>query len=70
MMLDDCKRKMYRMMFNLQQRRWDLFVDWFDSWAIHEDSLLLILLIELNSLFLLICFIKIVTILVLSDSVF
>ncbi len=46
-------------MFNLQQRRWDLFVDWFDwfsskqrrffivesidrfdSWAIHEDSLL------------------------------
>ncbi len=58
MMLDDWRRKMYRMMFNLQQRRWDLFVDWFDwffskqqrffiiesidwfdSWAIHEDSL-------------------------------
>ncbi len=30
MMLDDWKRKMYEMMFNLQQRRWDLFVDWFD----------------------------------------
>ncbi len=58
-MLDDWKRKTYEMMFNLQQRRWDLFVDWFDwfsskqrrffiiesinqfdSWAIHEDSLL------------------------------
>ncbi len=58
MMLDDWRRKMYRIMFNLQQRRWDLFVDWFDwfsskqqrffiiesidwfdSWAIHEDSL-------------------------------
>ncbi len=30
MMLDDWRRKMYRMMFNLQQKRWDLFVDWFD----------------------------------------
>jgi len=30
MMLDDWKRKTYRVMFNLQQRRWDLFVDWFD----------------------------------------
>ncbi len=29
-MLDDWKRKTYEMMFNLQQRRWDLFVDWFD----------------------------------------
>ena len=29
-MLDDWRRKMYRVMFNLQQRRWDLFVDWFD----------------------------------------
>ena len=29
-MLDDWKRKMYRVMFNLQQRRWSLFVDWFD----------------------------------------
>ncbi len=26
-MLDDWKRKTYEMMFNLQQRRWDLFVD-------------------------------------------
>ncbi len=26
-MLDDWKRKMYEVMFNLQQRRWDLFVD-------------------------------------------
>ena len=52
------RRKTYEMRFNLQQRRWDLFVewfdwfsskqrrffiiesiDWFDSWAIHEDSL-------------------------------
>ena len=59
MMLDDWRRKMYEMRFNLQQKRWDLFVDWFDwfsskqwrffiiesinrfdSWAIHEDSLL------------------------------
>ena len=29
-MLDDWKRKTYEVMFNLQQRRWDLFVDWFD----------------------------------------
>ena len=29
-MLDDWKRKTYEMMFNLQQRKWDLFVDWFD----------------------------------------
>ncbi len=40
------------MMFNLQQRRWDLFVDWFNSWAIHEDSLSSILLIELNCAYL------------------
>ncbi len=46
------------MMFNLQQRKWDLFVDWFDSWAIHEDSLSLILLIELNSLFSLVYFMR------------
>ncbi len=58
MMLNDWKRKTYEMRFNLQQRRWDLFIDWFDwfsskqrrffivesidwfdSWAIHEDSL-------------------------------
>ncbi len=30
MMLDDWRRKTYKVMFNLQQRRWDLFVDWFD----------------------------------------
>ncbi len=35
MMLNDWRRKTYRVMFNLQQKRWDLF----DSWAIHEDSL-------------------------------
>ncbi len=29
-MFDNWKRKTYRMMFNLQQRRWDLFIDWFD----------------------------------------
>ena len=29
-MLDDWRRKTYEMRFNLQQRRWDLFVDWFD----------------------------------------
>ncbi len=29
-MLNDWRRKMYRMMFNLQQRKWDLFVCWFD----------------------------------------
>ncbi len=46
------------MMFNLQQKRWDLFVDWFDSWAIHEDFLFSILLIELNSLFSLVCFMR------------
>ncbi len=58
MMLNDWKRKTYEMMFNLQQRKWHLFVDWFDwfsnkqrrffivesinwfdSWAIHENSL-------------------------------
>ena len=30
MMLNDWKRKTYEIMFNLQQRRWDLFIDWFD----------------------------------------
>ncbi len=59
MMLDNWRRKTYKVMFNLQQKRWNLFVDWFDwfsskqrrffiiesinwfdSWAIHEDSLL------------------------------
>ena len=30
MMLNDWRRKTYKVMFNLQQRRWDLFVDWFD----------------------------------------
>ncbi len=35
-------------MFNLQQRRWDLFVDWLiDSLANNEDSLSLNLLIDL-----------------------
>ncbi len=34
-------------MFNLQQRRWDLFVDLIDSLANNEDSLLLNLLIDL-----------------------
>ncbi len=29
MMLNDWRRKTYRMMFNLQQRRWNLFIDWF-----------------------------------------
>ncbi len=48
MMLNDWKRKMYKMMFNLQQRRWDLFVDWLiDSLANNEDSLSLNLLIDL-----------------------
>ncbi len=27
---DDWRRKTYEMRFNLQQRRWDLFIDWFD----------------------------------------
>ncbi len=35
------------MMFNLQQRRWDLFVDLIDSLANNEDSLLLNLSIDL-----------------------
>ncbi len=35
------------MMFNLQQRRWDLFVDLIDFLANNEDSLLLNLLIDL-----------------------
>ncbi len=47
MMLDDWRRKTYRMMFNLQQRRWDLFVDLIDSLANNEDSLLLNLSIDL-----------------------
>ncbi len=34
-------------MFNLQQRRWDLFVDLIDSIANNEDSLLLNLSIDL-----------------------
>ncbi len=35
-------------MFNLQQRKWDLFVDWLiDSLANNEDSLLLNLSIDL-----------------------
>ena len=29
-MLDDWRRKTYEMRFNLQQRRWDLFIEWFD----------------------------------------
>ena len=48
MMLNDWKRKMYEMMFNLQQRRWNLFVDWLiDSLANNEDSLSLNLSIDL-----------------------
>ena len=47
MMLDDWKRKTYEMMFNLQQKRWDLFVDLIDSLANNEDSLSLNLLINL-----------------------
>ncbi len=47
MMLDDWKRKTYEMMFNLQQKRWDLFVDLIDSLANNEDSLLLNLSIDL-----------------------
>ncbi len=35
------------MMFNLQQRRWDLFVDLIDSLANNEDSLSLNLSIDL-----------------------
>ncbi len=31
MMLDDWRRKTYEVRCNLQQKRWDLFVDWF-SW--------------------------------------
>ncbi len=47
-MLNDWKRKTYEMMFNLQQRRWDLFVNWLiDSLANNEDSLSLNLLIDL-----------------------
>jgi len=46
-MLDDWRWKMYRVMFNLQQRRWDLFVDLIDSLANNEDSLSLNLLIDL-----------------------
>ncbi len=40
-MLDDWRRKMYRKMFNLKQRRFFIIesIDRFDSWAIHEDSL-------------------------------
>ncbi len=30
MMLNDWRRKTYEMRFNLQQRRWDLFINWFD----------------------------------------
>ena len=29
-MLNDWRRKMYEIRFNLQQRKWDLFVEWFD----------------------------------------
>ncbi len=47
MMLDDWRRKTYRMRFNLQQRRWDLFVDLIDSLANNEDSLSLNLSIDL-----------------------
>ncbi len=47
MMLNDWRRKMYRVMFNLQQRRWDLFVDLIDSLANNEDSLSLNLSIDL-----------------------
>ncbi len=47
MMLDDWKRKTYEMMFNLQQKRWDLFVDLIDSLANNEDSLSLNLSIDL-----------------------
>ncbi len=47
MMLDDWRRKMYKVMFNLQQRRWDLFVDLIDSLANNEDFLSLNLSIDL-----------------------
>ncbi len=41
-MLDDWKRKMYEMMFNLQQRRWDLFVDWFDWFSSKQQRFFII----------------------------
>ncbi len=46
-MLNDWRRKMYRMMFNLQQRKWDLFINLIDSLANNEDSLSLNLSIDL-----------------------
>ncbi len=56
--------KMYDQVFNLQERmllirRIFLIYEFLsDSQAIHEDSLSLILLIELNSLFSLVCFMR------------
>ncbi len=56
--------KTYDQVFNLQKRmllirKIFLFREFLsDSQAIHEDSLSSILLIELNSLFLLICFMR------------
>ncbi len=47
MMLNDWKRKTYEMMFNLQQRRWNLFVDLINFLANNEDSLSLNLSIDL-----------------------
>ncbi len=50
MMLEDLRRKTYEMMFNLQQRKWVLFVDWFDlidSLVNNKDSLSLNLSIDL-----------------------
>ncbi len=42
MMLNDWRRKTYEMRFNLQQRRWDLFVDWFDWFSSKQQKFFIV----------------------------
>ncbi len=45
-MLSDWKRKTYEMMFNLQKRRWDLFIDWFDWFSSKQRRFFIIEFID------------------------
>ncbi len=42
MMLNDWRRKMYKMRFNLQQKRWDLFIEWFDWFSSKQQRFFII----------------------------
>ncbi len=41
-MLDDWRRKTYEIRFNLQHKRWDLFVEWFDWFSSKQQRFFII----------------------------